>query len=109
MDFDKLLEPYQENGRTVKGQIVWLIKNGLPHTSIDYAMSAVYKRIENGETFENGSALDQELRNVAKAHFQIEAEQQVIKRINEVEAALDADWNRLGKMGKIWAVITGKA
>jgi hypothetical protein len=109
MDFDKLIEPYSENGRTLGLQIKWLIKNGIPQSSIDYAVSSVYKRIENGETFKDGDALDQELRNVARKHHEDELSEQMKKRIGEISANLDVEWNKLTKWEKIKQVIQGLA
>lgn len=109
MDFDKLLEPYKENGRTVSGQIKWLLKNGIPHTSIDYAMSAVYKRIDSGATYENGHELDRELLTTARDHYNTELVEGMTKRVGEIEANLDVEWNKLTKWQKIRQVIAGKA
>lgn len=109
MDFDSLLKPYDENGRTIKGQIKWLMKNGLPQTSIDYAMSAVYKRLESGETFPNGHDLDNELKRVAQTHFETELEEGMKKRIAQLEGNLDMEWGKLSKTKKIWEVIRGRA
>lgn len=109
MDFDKLLEPYVENGRTVALQIKWLIKKGIPQYAIDYAMTAVYKRLELGETFPDGNAFDQELYKVAKAQYETDLEEGMKKRLVEIETNLDAEWNRLSKAKKLWEVIRGRA
>jgi hypothetical protein len=109
MDFDKLLEPYNDNGRTIAIQIKWLLKNGLPQDAVDYAMSNVYKRVEAGEIFENGHELDQELRRVAKDHYEADLAESMKKRVGAIEANLDADWNKLSPSRKIWEVIRGRA
>lgn len=122
MDFTKLLEPYNENGRTLGGQIKWLIqKNGLPQSSVDYAVNNVYTRIQNGEVFENGTALDHELRRVAIEYTNRDmGEQFIIRRTelrNEIKNEVDTEneaWNKLGngfigKMKKIKEVIMGRA
>jgi predicted alpha/beta-fold hydrolase len=109
MDFNKLLEPYSENGRTLAGQIKWLAKQGFPQASIDYAVSFVYKKLDLGGKFENGHELDQELRRVTKRHFESELETQMKKRIGELESNLDAEWNKLTKFQKIKEVLTGRA
>lgn len=109
MDFDKLLEPYTENGRTIALQINWLLKKGIPQDAIDYAMSAVYKRIELGESFQDGNALDQELKKVALDHHKANLEEGLKKRIAAVEANLDTTWNSWGKGKKIWEVLRGRA
>ena len=113
MDLVKLIEPYSDNGlRTIGGQIKWLERKGIPQGSIDYAMSHVYSRIENGEVFKDGDALDQELRKVAMEHTNNDSEEQILKRFGEVKDNLDienAEWNKLTKWQKIKQVIQGKA
>ena len=109
MDFDKLIEPYKENDRTLALQIKWLLKQGIPQSSIDYAISSVYKRLEDGESFADGNALDQELRRVAKDHYGADLETQLKKRIDEIGSNLDSAWNKLSKTKKIWEVFRGRA
>jgi len=109
MDYTALLEPYKENGRTVGGQIKWLAKQGIPQPSIDFAISSIYKKIELGLKFENGDALDQTLRQVAKVHEAKLLEEQMKLRIGEIANNLDVDWNKLTKWQKIKQVITGEA
>jgi hypothetical protein len=109
MDFDKLLEPYAENGRTVAGQIQWLIKNGIPQNSIDYAIVTIYKTLESGKIFDNGHDLDRELLQVAKEHTSTEAETQMKRRVDEMTYVLDSDWNKLSRAKKLWEVIRGRA
>lgn len=65
MDYDKLLEPYYENGRTTEGQVRWLQKKGFPDHIIEEAMSGLYLELDRGKHFVNGHALDREL--LAKA------------------------------------------
>jgi hypothetical protein len=109
MDFNKLIEPYSENGRTISGQIKWLLKNGLPQDAIDYSMTVVYKNIESGHFFNDGHDLDQELLKVAKEHYAADLEESMKKRIGAISTQLDSDWNKLSKTQKIMQVITGKA
>jgi hypothetical protein len=109
MDFIKLIEPYNENGRTLEGQIKWLEKQGLSQGAIDYSITNVYKRLENGEVFVDGKELDIELKRVAVSYHEQEIGEQFKKRIADVEYNLDADWNKRGRINKIWQVITGKA
>jgi len=109
MDFDKLIEPYNENGRTLALQINWLLKQGIPQPSVDYAISLVYKKLEDGVTFADGNALDQELRRVAKEHYGADLETQMKKRIDEIGNNLDSEWNKLNKAKKLWEVLRGRA
>jgi hypothetical protein len=109
MDFDKLIEPYSENGRTLGGQINWLLKKGIPQTSIDYAVSSLYKRLDCGEIFKDGHELDTELLNIAKEHQLRDFSDRFKKTISEVENNLDLEWNKLSKVKKILAVLGGKA
>jgi hypothetical protein len=108
MDFDKLIEPYIENGRTVGGQIKWLQKYA-SQDSIDYAMTSVYKRLEIGEKFEDGNALDQEIRRIALEHHAKDVEEKFKTKTNELQSSLDVEWNKLNKFQKLCQVITGKA
>lgn len=109
MDFEKLLEPYSENGRTIAAQYKWLTRKGMPETAINYAMTAVYKRIESGETFLNGDALDQTLLNVAKEYHDAEITARFKKHIGDIASTIDSDWNKLGKTKKIIEVLRGRA
>jgi hypothetical protein len=109
MDFIKLIEPYNENGRTLEGQIKWLEKQGLSQGAIDYSVTNVYKRLESGEKFTDGKELDIELKRVATDYHTQEIGEQFKKRISDVEYNLDVEWNKLNKGKKIWQVITGKA
>jgi hypothetical protein len=109
MDFDKLLEPYSENGRTIKGQVAWLIKKGIPSHAIDYAMASVYKEIEVGRTFSDGNELDQELLRVAREHHEQELQEQMVKRLASAQEALDTEWNKLTKWQKLKDVMVGRA
>lgn len=109
MDFDKLLEPYGENGRTLHGQIQWLLKNGIPHASIDYAVLAIYKRLECGEKFNSGHELDRELLAVAQKHYEVDLGEQLKKRIAQIAHSIDSEWNTLSKTQKIWEILRGRA
>ena len=109
MDFEKLIYPYREKGRTIGLQIKWLTGKAMPHDAIDYAMSKVYKEIELGRTFEDGTTLDHELLTVAKEYHLKELHEQMVTRLESIEQNLDAVWNTLGKARKIWEVIRGRA
>ncbi len=61
MDFKKLIEPYQENGRTPEGQMKWLLSKGIPQANVDQAMLFVYNEISGGKTFPSGHELDRYL------------------------------------------------
>jgi hypothetical protein len=110
MDFEKLLEKYSERGeRTVGRQLLWLGKQGFPQESIDFALSAVYKRLEEGEVFLSGHLLDQEIRRVTVNHQCKALEEQMKERIKGIEDNLEFQWNQLSKMKKIIEVIRGRA
>lgn len=109
MDLGKLIEPYSENGRTIGGQIKWLSSKGMPQHIIESAMSFVYKEVELGKTFANGSELDKELLLVARKTFDKELEKQLKERLSFIESNLDTEWNKLSKAKKIWQVIKGIA
>jgi len=61
MDYEKLLEPYVENGRTVVGQASWLLKKGIPKATVDQAMLYVYDELDRGKTYATGHELDRAL------------------------------------------------
>ena len=61
MNYEKLLEPYKENGRTAAGQVTWLLKKGLPKESIDQAMIEIYDGLERGQNYSAGHELDRAL------------------------------------------------
>ena len=109
MDFNELIKPYTENGRTVGGQVKWLIKNGLPITSVQFAMSKVYKEVESGLVFPSGHDLDQEILKVAREHHSLALEDQMKRHIDEISVTLDSDWNKLTKWQKIKQVMQGLA
>jgi len=108
MNFDKLLEPYAENGRTIAGQIQWLMKYGIPQNSIDYAIVTIYKTLASGKIFDNGHDLDRELLRIAQEHASSESKM-LIKRVEEMADVLDSDWNKLSRTKKLWEVIRGRA
>lgn len=112
MNFNELLKPYSEKGRTIGGQINWLAREfGLPQNSIDYAISNVYGRIKSGETFENGKALDMELLKIAKEHYHNDLEKQFLKRIDEVKTNInieELEWKKLNFFQKIKLILKGE-
>jgi hypothetical protein len=110
MDYGKLIAPYSEKGlRTLGGQIKWLVKKGLPQHSIDHAVATVYKEMELGKTFRDGHEFDQELYRVAQEHEKQEMEETLLKRIGQIEADLDSEWNKLTTWQKLWEVVRGRA
>lgn len=67
MNYEKLLEPYKENGRTAEGQVTWLLKKGLSKASIDQAMIEIYDGVERGQKYLTGHELDRALFDRASA------------------------------------------
>jgi hypothetical protein len=61
MDMKALLEPYVENGRTLEGQMKWLLSKGIPQNSADQAMLYIYDELDRGKKHENGFELDRAL------------------------------------------------
>jgi hypothetical protein len=110
MNFEKLLEKYSDNGeRTVGKQLLWLSNKGFPQESIDFAVSAVYKRLEEGEVFPDGHMLDQELKKVTINHQSKLLEEQMKRRIKELEGSFNVKRSQLSKIKKIIEVIRGRA
>lgn len=108
MDFQSLIKPYSENGRTIEGQMKWLQKKGILQDSIDLAMLDVYSELEKGKSFENGTALDHYL--LSKA---IEREQGELITQYERLCAKAAKMEHLkkyetGKCKKLWMVMKGE-
>lgn len=99
MDFDKLIEPYTENGRSVKGQILWLQRKGYSPVIIEKVIQSVYSRLAGGETFENGHELDQELKRVADSLQGQEAE----LLLKNMDRLLEG-----GRFKKAWKALRGK-
>jgi hypothetical protein len=79
MELNKLLEPYSEDGRTIEGQVKWLLNKGIPKDHIDKALLSVYADLEKGKTFESGHHLDHELLRVAKDSHTSEITEQIAK------------------------------
>ncbi len=107
IDFEKLLEPYSEGGRTVEAQIKWLSKKGFSGTVIDTAMSEVYLELSRGKKFKNGHELDRYL--LKKAIIESKKEMEV--RIKHMQDRLNELVNRhqkVNKLKKIWFVLRGK-
>lgn len=99
MDFEKLLEPYSENGRTIEGQILWLQKKGFSQVIIETATRAIYKRLESGEKFGNGHDLDRELFAVATDLAKEESKLLVKSLDRFIEG---------GRFKKAWNALRGK-
>ena len=87
MDYNELIKPYSENGRTVAGQIVWLRKQGFTDSEIEHALADTYLEVKNGKTFENGHELDRYLLSVAQA-----------VRLEEVDAVRERMQRRLADL-----------
>jgi hypothetical protein len=85
MDLKSLLAPYsepQEDGtclRTIENQVKWLMGKNIPRSHIDQAILSVYDEIERGKTFENGTALDHYLLEVATHLHKVELTDSVAK------------------------------
>ena len=79
MDLNELLKPYSSHGRTIEGQIKWLLSKGIPREHIDKAILSVYDEIARGRTFEDGKALDHYLLEVAHGHHQSELSESIAK------------------------------
>jgi len=93
MDFEKLIEPYKENGRTPAGQIKWLLSKGIPQANVDQAMLYVYDEIQRGRTFESGHELDRYLLTKAQEFQKADAEAQV-QRLQEFFGKFKENWHR---------------
>ena len=107
MDYEKLLEPYKEGGRTLTGQITWLVKKGIPKAIIDQAMLYVYDELDRGAKFDNGHDLDRALYTKATELMKSEAEDS-LKKLQDFHQKLREKWgDDLSKMKKtpLWLKI----
>jgi hypothetical protein len=108
MDFKKLLEPYNQNGRTIEAQRLWLAKKGIPPDIIDHVCVEVYREIEQGKTFIDGTDLDHEMLRRARNYIN-EAEQEKVKKLEERAATLEEKFKPSGsKWDKIKMVMKGE-
>ena len=96
----KLLEPFPK--WTAEGQIKWMLKKVYSAKVIDYAMTELYKRLAEGESFESGDALDKELLKIAS-----DSENADIKEYIDAANTLKQKVSS-GKMKKLWMVIKGE-
>lgn len=97
MDFNELIKPYSDGGRTVDGQIVWLRKKGLSDTVIEEAVRRVYQEISNGRSFASGHDLDQELKRVGEELRGAEVEllkARIAAKVTEIKPKLGF-WRRV--------------
>jgi hypothetical protein len=116
MNYEELLKPYSEDGRTVEGQVRWLRRKGIKEDIIAHAIMDLYQGLSNGVTYENGHALDQALVLIAM-QTQDEEEKAAVQRIQDrhegviqrAKVELDSEWGRMSKLQKIWQVIKGEA
>jgi hypothetical protein len=109
MDFIKLLEPYATEGRTIEGQVKWLLSKGLPQYVVNDAMTFVYTQLQNGVTLRDGTELDHYILRIAREYHDKDITEQLSKRVSVIEQNLDSEWNKLSKPKKLWEVVRGRA
>ena len=63
INFQELIKPYSENGRTVEGQITWLRSKGFSSAVIESALQDIYVGLHQGVTYPDGHELDVALLN----------------------------------------------
>ena len=108
IDFERLLDPYREGGRTIGGQIEWLTrKHAMPQHCVDMAMIDVYRSHLSEVT--DGNSLDQLLLKVTQDIYRKELADQMLRRISDLSRKIDGEWANLTMWQKIVAVLKGEA
>ena len=101
LNFEALIRPYSENGRTIEKQIRWLRKKGVAPLVIERAVQDIYSGLHLGTTkYENGHDLDQALLQRSIELMDDETEL-LLRRLERVNIPG-------GRWSKAWAALTGK-
>jgi hypothetical protein len=100
LNFDELLRPYVENGRTLEGQIRWLRKKGVPPLVMERALQDIYLGLHSGVAYPSGNDLDQALLQRSIELMDDETEI-LIQRLQTVNIPG-------GRMKKAWRALRGK-
>lgn len=100
LNFEALLKPYTENGRTIEGQIRWLRKKGITPFVIERAVQDIYVGLQTGVTYPSGYDLDQALLQKAIALMDEETEI-ILQRLERVNIPG-------GRWAKAWKALMGK-
>lgn len=110
MDFEKLAEPYKKKPER---QRAFVIRNGIPEDIADMAMAEVYAEMSAGNLkFDTPAEFDLYILKVAKSKINqshIDAVKRLAESIDQLKKHMDDEWERLGKMKKIWEVLRGRA
>lgn len=100
LNFEALIRPYMEDGRTIKGQIRWLRKKGITPFVIERAVQDIYVGLQTGVTYPTGHDLDQAL--LQRAIVLMDEETEIIlQRLERVNIPG-------GRWSKAWKALTGK-
>ena len=105
--FEELLEPYKENGRTIKAQMDWLRnRKGFAPNIIEQAIEEVYAEMDKGKAFENGHELDQYLLAKCKEI----REEDFTASIQRMQDRLSSVISKqpTGRWKTAWLALTGK-
>ena len=103
LNYQVLLKPYSEDGRTPEGQIKWLAKKGIAQNVIDQAMLFVYDELSRGKVYKDGHELDRYLLGVAQSLVsnEIQATRENLERFHEtLREAWNADLNKLVELDR---------
>jgi DNA topoisomerase IA len=100
LNFDELIRPYNENGRTTELQITWLRKKGFSSAVIESAIQDIYAGLHQGITYPNGHELDQAL--LKHAHELANEESRII--LNRLERVNLPG----GRFKKAWRALRGQ-
>lgn len=99
MDWNELAKPYNKKPER---QRAFVLNNGVPPDIADQAMIDVYAEVSNGRTFDKPADFDFAiLKNAREKMAQGHRERLTLLQDN-------LEWSSMGKMKKVWKVITGK-
>jgi hypothetical protein len=119
MNFEELYAPYATKEAPVYlDMIPWLKKNGIAPHIVDQAILQVFTDLQQGKTFEASTDhtatwhLWMYAREIADglAREELQVYVRHLEGFHEkLKKEIDAEWEQMGKLKKIWAVISGKA
>jgi len=100
LNFEALIRPYIENGRTIEGQIKWLRRKGIHPYAVEKAILDIYTGMQLGKVYQDGNELDQAL--LQRGIELVDEETALIlQRLSQVSIPG-------GRISKAWAALKGE-
>jgi hypothetical protein len=100
LNFEALIRPYIENGRSLEGQVRWLRKKGIHPHAVEQAIQEVYTGMQLGKVYQDGNDLDYALLHRGIELMDDET-QLILQRIGQMKIPG-------GRVKKAWAALKGK-